>query len=84
MSIKVTLKNDIQLLNEELNKTEIKDVVQKEVERLLKKMVKEELELLLKTSNVKNDIADIAKDLLKKYYKDIAITSNYVVDRLKV
>ena len=86
MKLKVVLKenNSIIKLNEELNKTEVKDIVEKEVARLIKKMVQEELALLLRKNETKNDIADITKELMKKFYKDLSITSTYIIDRVKV
>ena len=86
MKLKVVLKenNSIIKLNEELNKTEVKDIVEKEVARLIKKMVQEELSLLLRKNETKNDIADITKELMKKFYKDLSITSTYIIDRVKV
>jgi hypothetical protein len=86
MKLKVILKenNSIIKLNEELNKTEVKDIVEKEVARLIKKMVQEELALLLRKNETKNDIADITKELMKKFYKDLSITSTYIIDRVKV
>ena len=86
MKLKVILKenNSFIKLNEELNKTEVKDIVEKEVARLIKKMMQEELALLLRKNETKNDIADITKELMKKFYKDLSITSTYIIDRVKV
>ena len=84
--MKVVLRENasMKVLNEELSKTEVKDIVEKEVSRLIKKMVQEELALLLKKNDTKNDIADITKELMKKFYKDLSITSTYIIDRVKV
>jgi hypothetical protein len=86
MKMKVVLRENasMKVLNEELSKTEVKDIVEKEVSRLIKKMVQEELALLLKKNDTKNDIADITKELMKKFYKDLSITSTYIIDRVKV
>ena len=84
--IKVFLSENINItrLNEDLSKADIKDIVEKEVKRLVKKMVKEELTAQLKLNSTQNEIADIAKDLMKKFYKDLSMTSTYVIDRIKV
>lgn len=84
--IKVFLSENINItrLNEDLSKADIKDIVEKEVKRLVKKMVQEELTAQLKLNSTQNEIADIAKDLMKKFYKDLSMTSTYVIDRIKV
>ena len=76
------------MLNEEMTKTEIKDIVKDEVGRALKAelkaMVEQELKALLKDRNMQNAIGDISKDILKKLYKDLSIHHTYVIDRVKL
>lgn len=74
--IKVTLKENKNLLLEEMSKTEIRDLIQKEVEKELKRM--------LRDSDTKEEIAQIAKSLLKKLYKELSIQQTYVIDNIKV
>ena len=47
-------------------------------------MVEEELAKLLKKSDIKNDIGDISKEILKKLYKDLSLHHTYVIDRVKL
>ena len=76
------------MLNEEMTKTEIKDIIKDEVGRALKAelkaMVEQELKALLKDRNTQNAIGDISKDILKKLYKDLSIHHTYVIDRVKL
>ena len=76
------------MLNEEMTKTEIKDIIKDEVGRALKAelkaMVEQELKALLKDRNMQNAIGDISKDILKKLYKDLSIHHTYVIDRVKL
>jgi len=76
------------IIMEELSKTEVRDIVKDETIKVikaeLKKMVEEELEKLLKNRDIKNDIADISKDILKKLYKDLSLHHTYVIDRVKL
>lgn len=70
-----------------MTKAEIKKLVGDEVDALLrrelKKMVEEELLKALKKTDIKNDIGDISKDILKKLYKDLSLHHTYVIDRVK-
>jgi len=75
-------------LNEEMTKTEVKDIVKGEVEKVLKaelkKMVEEELKKVLKDRNMQNEIGDISKEILKKLYRDLTLHHTYVIDRVKL
>ena len=76
-----------EIIFEELSKkdkAEIKKMVTKELDSVLNKAVKEELEKVLKSKEVKNDIGDITKELLKKLYKDLSFQHPYIIDRIKV
>lgn len=71
-------------LLEEMTKTEIKDLVKDEIKNNLEKMVRDELEKMLKDNRqVKNQIGDLSKEILKMLYKDLSIHHGYVIDRVK-
>tara|TARA_R110000824_G_scaffold135797_2_gene299247 strand:+ start:132 stop:389 length:258 start_codon:yes stop_codon:yes gene_type:complete len=75
------------LINEELTKTdksEIKTLINKELDRLISKVVKDELEKAMKSSELKSDIGDIAKKVIKKLYKDLSFHHPHIIDRIKV
>ena len=78
-------------LNEELTKTdkaEIKRMISKELDsslqKELKKALEEELTKALKSKDVKADIGEISKKVLKKLYKDLSLHHPYIIDRIKV
>ncbi len=76
-----------EMILEELSKkdkAEIKKMVTKELDSALNKAVKEELEKVLKSKDIKNDIGVITKDVLKKLYKDLSFQHPYIIDRIKV
>ena len=76
------------LILEELTKTEVKDMVDSAIEKQLKKelptAVEKELEKMLKSKNIKSDIGEIAKKVIKKLYKDLSFHHPYIIDRIKV
>jgi len=72
-----------QIIAEELTKTdkqEIKRLIKKE----LKAMVEDEVAKAIQSKNVKDDIGDISKKILKKLYKDMSVHHPYIIDRIKV
>jgi len=78
-------------LQEALTKTDkadIKAMVKKEVDTLLskelKKAMEDELVKALKKKNVKDDIADITKKIMKRLYKDLSLQHPYIIDRIKL
>jgi isopentenyl diphosphate isomerase/L-lactate dehydrogenase-like FMN-dependent dehydrogenase len=78
-------------LQEALTKTDkadIKAMVKKEVDSLLskelKKAMEDELVKALKKKNVKDDIADITKKIMKKLYRDLSLQHPYIIDRIKL
>lgn len=77
----------LKILKEELTKKEVQDIVRDEVVKQLKAelkaMVDEELKKLLGNRDIKNDIGDISKEILKKLYKDLSLHHTYVIDRVK-
>ncbi len=71
------------IIMEELTKTdkaEIKRMISKE----LKSMVEDEVAKALKSKDIKADIGDISKKILKKLYKDMSVHHPYIIDRIKV
>lgn len=72
-----------QIIMEELTKTD-----KKEIERMIKKelkaMVEDEVAKALKSKEIKADIGDISKKILKKLYKDMSVHHPYIIDRIKV
>ena len=89
--MQVTKSYIISLLNEELTKTdksEIKKMIGTEVDKLLqkelKKALEEELQKALKSKDIKADIGEIAKTVIKKLYKDLSFHHPYIIDRIKI
>lgn len=71
-------------LLEEMTKTEIKDLIKDEIKKNLDKMVRDELEKALKDNkDIKNQIGDLSKEILKMLYKDLSIHHGYVIDRVR-
>ena len=76
-----------EIILEELSKkdkAEIKTMVTKELDIVLSKAVKEELEKTLESKEIKSEIGNITKDILKKLYKDLSFHHPYVIDRIKL
>jgi len=79
------------LILEELTKTDVKkmvdDAIDKSEKRILRQLPKEvekELEKALKSKEIKGDIGEIAKKVIKKLYKDLSFHHPYIIDRIKV
>jgi hypothetical protein len=76
------------LILEEITKSDVKDIVNKEVEKQLRhelpKAVEKELGKMLKSKEIKGDIGEIAKKVIKKLYKDLSFHHPYIIDRIKV
>lgn len=62
------------------DKAEIKNMISKE----LKRMVEDEVAKAIASKQIKDDIGDITKKVLKKLYKDLSIQHPYIIDRIKV
>ena len=84
-------RNSLMRLDGELTKTdkaEIKRMISKELDsslqKELKKALEEELAKALKSKDVKADIGEISKKVLKKLYKDLSLHHPYIIDRIKV
>ena len=77
-----------ELIVEELTKTEVKpmgdDAVSKQLKKELPKAVEKELEKMLKSKDIKADIGEIAKKVIKKLYRDLSYHHPYIIDRIKV
>tara|TARA_R100000234_G_scaffold119074_1_gene101059 strand:- start:1218 stop:1478 length:261 start_codon:yes stop_codon:yes gene_type:complete len=77
-----------EIILEELTKSDVKDIVdaaiQKHFRHELPKAVEKELEKMLKSKEIKGDIGEIAKKVIKKLYKDLSYHHPYIIDRIKV
>jgi RecJ-like exonuclease len=80
------------LIFEELtrdDKTEIRQLIDKEVKKQLKSqqtkdIVQDEIEKALRSKDSKQDIADITKKVLKTLYRDMSLKHPYMIDRIKI
>ena len=70
------------------DKEDIKGIVKKELDALfskeLKKALEDELVKALKKKDIKNDIAEITKKIMKKLYKDLSLQHPYIIDRISL
>ena len=86
--MQITKKYVKQLIVEELTKSDVKELVdaaiQKQLKHELPKALKKELEKSLKSKEIKSDIGEIAKRVIKKLYKDLSFHHPYIIDRIKV
>ena len=55
-----------------------------EFKKEVKDMIEEELEKLLKKPATKDQLGEISKKILKKLYKDLSIQHPYIIDRIKI
>lgn len=88
--IKLKVKN---LLKEELSssdKSEIKDMFKKELDKFmnsreLKKLIEDEiLDAVGKDKKTREEIADLYKKITKELYRDLSLNNTYIIDKLKV
>ena len=87
-------RNIKQMIREVLTKTDEADIKkmiakelsasQTEIGKSLKKAVEEELSKALKSKDIKDDITDITKKVMKRLYKDLSYHHPYIIDRIKV
>ena len=73
--MKITKARLKQIINEELTRQDKTDV---------KKMVQDELEKLLKKKDTKDQMGEIVKKIMKKLYKDLSLEHPYIIDRIKI
>jgi transcriptional accessory protein Tex/SPT6 len=81
----------VSLIKEELSRTDKSEIrkmidtaIEKEVKKDLKKHLEDELAKALKSTQIKGDIGEIAKKVIKKLYKDLSFHHPYIIDRIKV
>tara|TARA_B100001123_G_C14638495_1_gene760750 strand:+ start:58 stop:426 length:369 start_codon:yes stop_codon:yes gene_type:complete len=83
------------LLFEELTKTDKKEIekiarkqAKKEIDKVVGtnfvKTIQDEVKKILKDKATKQEIGDISKAVMKKLYKDLAMSSPQIIDRIKV
>ena len=78
-----------QIIIEEITKKDVRDIVNSEIEKQLaskkiKKMIEDEVISSLGKSKSRDEVADIAKKVLKRLYKDMSVQHPYMIDRIKV
>ena len=71
------------IIMEELTKADKADI-KRMIAKELKTMVEDEVAKALKSKDIKDDIGDISKKILKKLYKDMSVHHPYIIDRIKV
>jgi uncharacterized hydantoinase/oxoprolinase family protein len=72
----------------DVTRTRLKEIILEELSKKdkddIKKMITKELEHMFKSKEVKEDMGDIAKKVIKKLYKDLSFQHPYIIDRIKV
>jgi uncharacterized hydantoinase/oxoprolinase family protein len=72
----------------DIARTRLKEIILEELSKKdkdeIKKIVTKELEDMFKSKEVKEDMSEIAKKVLKKLYKDLSLQHPYIIDRIKV
>jgi mannitol-1-phosphate/altronate dehydrogenase len=87
--MKISQKRLKEIILEELTKSDVKDIVSKEVEkqlssRKIRKIIEDEIISALGKPKSRDEVADIAKKVLKRLYKDMSVQHPYMIDRIKV
>jgi len=77
------------IISEELTKADVRKIVGDELDKKLnsrktKDIIEDELLKLLGKTKAKDEMAEIAKLVLKRLYKDMAVSHPYMIDRIKV
>ena len=71
-----------------ITKAKLKQIIKEELTRQdktdVKKMVQDELEKLLKKKDTKDQMGEIVKKIMKKLYKDLSLEHPYIIDRIKI
>jgi len=81
--MKITKSRLHAIIVEELTKSD-KAAIKRMISKELKKMVEDEVAKAIKSKDIKDDIGDISKKILKKLYKDMSVHHPYIIDRIKV
>ena len=72
----------------DITRTRLKEIILEELSKKdkyeIKKMITKEVEDMFKSKEVKEDMGEIAKKVLKKLYKDLSLQHPYIIDRIKV
>ncbi len=90
MCMLLTPEKLVAIIKEELTKGEVQKIVSDEVEKQLrsrktKDLIEDELvKILGSKSKGQDEVAEIAKKVLKRLYKDMAVSHPYMIDRIKV
>ncbi len=83
------------ILLEELTKSDKKEIeklakkqARKEIDKVvgssLEKTIEKEVKKILKTKATRQELGDITKAVFKKLYRDLALRSPHIIDRIKV
>ena len=71
-----------------ITKARLKQIIREELTRQdktdVKKMVQDELEKLLKKKDTKDQMGEIVKKIMKRLYKDLSLEHPYIIDRIKI
>jgi hypothetical protein len=71
-----------------ITKARLKEIIKEELTNQdktdVKKMVQDELEKLLKKKDTKDQMGEIVKKIMKKLYKDLSLEHPYIIDRIKL
>ena len=59
-------------------------MIARQLKKELPSALKKELEKALKSKEIKSDVGEIAKKVIKKLYKDLSFHHPYIIDRIKV
>ena len=72
----------------DITRTRLKEIILEELSKKdkddIKKMITKEVEDMFKSKDVKEDMGEIAKKVIKKLYKDLSFQHPYIIDRIKV
>tara|TARA_R100000152_G_C6727977_1_gene153015 strand:- start:649 stop:918 length:270 start_codon:yes stop_codon:yes gene_type:complete len=89
--MEISKSNLIAFINEELTRNDkaeirkmIDNAIETKVKRDLKKHLEDELVRALKSKEIKQDVGEIAKKVIKKLYKDLSFHHPYIIDRIKI
>jgi ribosome biogenesis protein Nip4 len=72
----------------DITRTRLKEIILEELSKKdkdeIKKMITKEVEDMFKSKEVKDDMGEIAKKVIKKLYRDLSLQHPYIIDRIKV